>query len=193
MTPAGTVLGRLSIVTTAPEPDLTSYLRQGQLHPRQEGGGPDPICGTIGRDPMNFTEPTEDDVSRLAQQVVVVSGLAERLGLPTLTGTEADLPTLQAILDSGELTADDTYELQSLGVAFGRVLITKVDGLDWAIINDEYGSDPTVRYRNTTLCVNALTAISKRVENGEEVDVADLLRSFEGGIQEAILHMGGTA
>ncbi|GEM_PF-6489965 len=87
---------------------------------------------------MDFTEPNQDDIAQLARQLVVVSVLAERLGLPPLVGTEADLPTLQAILDSGELTADDTYELQSLGVAFGRALITKVDGLDWAIINLDF-------------------------------------------------------
>ena len=154
---------------------------------------PSPSLRQHRRMSLHFTEPEDADITRLARQVSVVSALAERIGLPAPTGTEADLPILQGILDSGELTADDTYELQALGVAFGRALIAKVDGLDWAIIHDEYGSDPTVRYRNTTLCLNALTAISKRVEDGEEVDVADLFHRFEAGLRAAILEMGGTA
>jgi len=71
--------------------------------------------------------------------------------------------------------------------------VSRLRGRAKSRINDEYGSDPTIRYRNTTLCVSTLTAISKRVEDGEEVDVADLFRAFQDGIQEAILQMGGTA
>jgi hypothetical protein len=142
---------------------------------------------------MEFTEPEEEDLQRLAQQVVVVGDLASRLRLPELTGTEADLEVIQAILDSGELEADQTYELQSLGVVFGRALVSAVDGLGWAIVHDEYGSDPTLRYRNTTLCLNVLTTISKRVEEGEDVIVRQLFEGLQGALQAAILEMGGTA
>lgn len=142
---------------------------------------------------MEFTEPKEEDLQRLAHQVVAVGSVASRLGLPELTGTAADLDVIQAILDSGELESDQTYELQSLGIAFGRALVSAVDGLDWAIVHDEYGSDPTLRYRHTALCVNVLTTISKRVEDGQDVRVRELFEGLQGALQEAILEMGGTA
>jgi hypothetical protein len=142
---------------------------------------------------MEFTEPGDEDIQRLARQVALVSELASRLGLATPDGTDADLDVIQAILDSGELDAAQTYELQSLGVAFGSVLVSAVDGLDWAIVHDEYGSDPTLRYRNTTLCINVLTTISKRIEDGENVDVRELFDGLQGALQGAILEMGGTA
>lgn len=142
---------------------------------------------------MEFTEPTEADVSTLAQQVLRVSELAEQLRLPALVGTKADIQTLQRILDSGAVEPDATYDLQCLGVAFGRALIASVDGLDWAIVHDEYGSDPTLRYRRTPLCLNVLTAISKRVERGETVDVADLFEGLARALDEALRHVGGTA
>jgi hypothetical protein len=44
------------------------------------------------------------------------------------------------------------------------------------MVMDEFGTDPTLRFKNTTLQVNVLTMISKRVERGERVDVSDLLR-----------------
>jgi hypothetical protein len=150
--------------------------------------------GTLGgRVPMEFTDPEEEDTRRLALQIVAVTELAGRLGLPELTGTEADLDVIQAILDSGELEPDQTYELQSLGVVFGTALVSAVDGLDWAIVHDEYGSDPTLRYRNTTLCINVLTTISKRVEDGQSVDVRELFDGVQAALQDAILVMGGTA
>jgi hypothetical protein len=142
---------------------------------------------------MEFTDPEEEDTRRLALQTVAVYELAGRLGLPELTGTEADLDVIQAILDSGELEPDQTYELQSLGVVFGSALVSAVDGLDWAIVHDEYGSDPTLRYRNTTLCINVLTTISKRVEDGQSVDVRELFDGMQAALQDAVLDMGGTA
>ena len=142
---------------------------------------------------MDFTDPSETDIHGLARQMLRVSALAEQLGLATPTGTEADLRTIQAILDSGTVEPDDTYDLQSLGAALGRVLIASTDGLDWAIVHDEYGSDPTLRYRNTPVCLNALTTISKRVEDGEQVDVLDLFQGLQRALRDAIHEVGGTA
>ena len=105
----------------------------------------------------------------------------------------SSLRTIQAILDSGTVEPDDTYDLQSLGAALGRVLIASTDGLDWAIIHDEYGSDPTLRYRNTPVCLNALTTISKRVEDGKQVDVLDLFQGLQRVLRDAIHEVGGTA
>lgn len=56
----------------------------------------------------------------------------------------------------------------------GRILGSNLDGLDWAIIEDEYGRDPTLRYRDTSLVFGVLTMISKRVEAGEVPDVQAL-------------------
>lgn len=142
---------------------------------------------------MEFTEPEAADLSRLARQVLAVCELATRLGLPEPEGTESDLSIIQAILDSSELEPEQTYELQSLGVVFGRALVSAVDGLDWAIVHDEYGSDPTVRYRTTPLCMNVLTVISKRVENGEHVNVHELFVGMRELLENAIREMGGTA
>jgi hypothetical protein len=47
------------------------------------------------------------------------------------------------------------------------------------MVTDEYGTDPTLRYKNSSIQINALTMISKRVERGEEVNVAALLRMTE--------------
>lgn len=142
---------------------------------------------------MEFTEPGDEDIRRLAGQVATVNELARRLDLGELAGTEADLDVIQSILDSGELVPEQTYELQSLGVVFGSALVSVVDGLDWAIVHDEYGSDPTLRYRNTTLCINVLTTISKRVEEGQQVDVRALFEGLQGALESAIVEMGGTA
>jgi hypothetical protein len=122
-----------------------------------------------------FTALSADDSARLEQQRAVVVGAAQqRYGAPTLTKTTADLDVLQRLVDDRVFARTQTYELQSLGIAFGDVLASELP-LHWMMITDEYGTDPTLRFKSTTLQINALTMISKRVERGEAVSVSVLL------------------
>ena len=87
----------------------------------------------------------------------------------------ADLPVLQRLIDDRAFSKTQLYELQSLGVAYGDVLASELP-LRWVMVTDEYGTDPTLRFKSTTVQINALTMISKRVENGESTDLQELLR-----------------
>lgn len=122
-----------------------------------------------------FSELTREDRERLdRQRAVIASAVKQRYGT-ALTGTKKDLPILQRLLDEKAFKKAQTYELQSLGVAFGDVLASEFP-LRWVMITDEYGTDPTLRFKNTTTNINALTMISKRVERGEAADLFDLFR-----------------
>lgn len=124
-----------------------------------------------------FTELSREDNERLEKQRAVVAAVAkQRYGTTTLTGTERDLPVLQNLIDQRVFKKSQTYELQCLSVAFGDVLASELP-LRWVMVTDEYGTDPTLRFRETTLQVNALTMISKRVERDQAVNVTDLLHT----------------
>jgi hypothetical protein len=123
--------------------------------------------------------PTDSDLAHLAERLAIVEGLAAtHADGAKLQGARRDLDAIQALLDARVLSPNDTYALQSLGVAFGNVLIAAFDGLAWAIVEDEYGRDPTIRYGDTSVVINVLTMISKRVEDGEPVDVGLLFESL---------------
>lgn len=120
-------------------------------------------------------DPTAEDIDQLAKQWWVADRyVQEQCGGARLRQTEADPLLLQQLIDAQAIGPSQTFELQCLGVAFGRVLASNVEGLDWAIVEDEYGRDPTIRYRQTTLQLNVLTMISRRVEQGEHVDVKEM-------------------
>lgn len=123
----------------------------------------------------NFTELSREDSTRLEQQRAVVAAAAKhRYGTKELTRTKSDLPVLQNLIDQRVFNKSQTYELQSLGVTFGDVLASEFP-LRWVMVTDEYGTDPTLRFKETTLQINALTIISKRVERDEAVSVQGLL------------------
>lgn len=126
---------------------------------------------------QKISAPTEDDIADLAKRFLLVSQLAEKHLGRKLAKDQSDIETLQRLLDAGVLAASETYQLQCLGIVFGMLVIDHVDGLDWAIVEDEYGRDHAIRYHSTSLLIFPMTMISKRVEAGDVVDVAEL---FEG-------------
>lgn len=94
------------------------------------------------------------------------------------------MPIIQRLLDDKAFKKSQTYELQCLGVVFGDVLASELP-LRWMMITDEYGTDPTLRFKNTSININALTMISKRVERDEPVDVSQLLQQNREALAEA--------
>jgi hypothetical protein len=55
---------------------------------------------------------------------------------------------------------------------------------DWWMVEDEYGRDPAIRYKETTLLVFPQTMISKRVEDGVPVDVQDMYNGLCERLEE---------
>src|SRR5262245_3397748 len=110
------------------------------------------------------------DLDRVAKQRAVVNAVVrDRYGAP-LPGGKADLAILQRLVDEQAFRPDQTYELQSFGIVLGQVLAEHPD-LSWVTVQDEYGEDLALRYKATSILVFPVTMISKRVEDGREVDV----------------------
>jgi len=132
------------------------------------------LCGQNSSMPK-FTDLAPKDMVLLDRQRAVVSATVKQRYGAALTRTKKDLPILQKLIDESVFAKSQTYELQSLGVAFGDVMASALP-LHWVMITDEYGTDPTLRYKNTTLNVNVLTIISQRIERNERVSLSELLR-----------------
>ncbi len=132
-----------------------------------------------------FSELSHQDIERLDQQRALVAAVArQRYGTDALTRTKRDLPIIQRLIDEKVFKRSQTYDLQSLGVVFGDVLASELP-LRWVMITDEYGTDPTLRFKNTSININALTMISKRIERDEPVDVFQLLDKNRGALVAA--------
>lgn len=121
---------------------------------------------------------------QLAKQRLFVSSLvAERFPGEKLSGLKSDFQLLQRILDAKLIPKASTWELQAIGVVFGDSLVASIPGLAWWQVTDEYGTDPTVRYRETSVQINALTTLSKRVERSETIEVEQLAEYFSKFIE----------
>lgn len=126
---------------------------------------------------QSIEAPTDADIDRIAHQLIHASDLVQEATGVELTGSLRDLGLIQSVLDAKLVEAEATYSLQALGMAFGKVLIGNNDFFDWWMVEDEYGRDPAIRYKETTLLVFPQTMLSKRVEDGEAVVVQEM---YEG-------------
>jgi hypothetical protein len=126
--------------------------------------------------------PNATDIDFIARSFLHANELVKGVTGEQLTGGETDLAKIQMVLESRTVEPEATYSLQALGIAFGRVFIENTTDYDWWMVEDEYGRDPAIRFKRTTLLAFPLTMISKRVEDGEEIDV----RALYDGLQEQL-------
>ena len=124
-----------------------------------------------------------DDALRLEKQRDwVVGHYADPSAYVTVEGK---LRLIQTILDNGWIGKDETWKLQSLGVAFGDALVQAIPELFWVMDDDDFGRDPALRWLQSTTLVFPLTAVSKRVKDDIEVDVDDVFDGFRQAVREA--------
>lgn len=100
---------------------------------------------------------------------------------------DGKLSLVDAILKNGWIRADETIKLQCLGVALGDALAQQI-GLTWVAVEDEYGRDAALKLDDTSILLFPLTMISKRVEDGEDVDVYDLFNDVTATVANIVEH-----
>jgi len=137
--------------------------------------------------------PTDADVTAIARMLIHADEICVEVASRRLDGTRNDLGLIQQVLDSGTKGREATYSLQALGMALGKVYVNDNPGFDWWMVEDEYGRDPAIRYRKTALLAHPRTMLSKRVEDGETVDVRELYDQLRFRLAELIRDGYGAA
>jgi hypothetical protein len=123
---------------------------------------------------QSITLPTPGDIARLSTQRAVVEAYLTPEDRETKYRKAAGkLGLLRALLEAKVFKPDQTYELQCMGIVLGDAFVEEL-GLEWVIVEDEFGRDPAVRLPGTSTLLFPLTMISKRVETGKEIDVFDI-------------------
>ena len=130
-----------------------------------------------------ITAPDEEWTTYIAKMWLLGSQISEDVSGSKMDGSMQDLDRLQSILDSGQVPTENTQELQSLGIVFGKVFVNETPGYDWWVIEDEYGKDACVRYKETSLLIFPQTMLSKRIEDGEQVNVLELFNGLKQDLE----------
>ncbi len=118
-----------------------------------------------------ISAPDDEWTTYIAKMWLLGNQISKDVLEEEMDGTLADLTRLQKIIDSNEVPASNTQELQSLGIILGKLFVQNNPDYDWWVVEDEYGKDACLRYKETSLIIFPQTMISKRIEDGEELDI----------------------
>jgi len=103
--------------------------------------------------------------------------LRERYGDLQLDHTEADLHLGQRLIDDEAFDSEQKLELQCLGVLLGNVFSTQTS-MRWATVTNNYGTLLALHDPSIGFTLYPIQMISQRIEDGREVNMPQLYRSF---------------
>ena len=119
----------------------------------------------------------------MEQEATALRLLKSRYPEAAIKHDEGDLKWLQRLVDDKALRPNQTYELQCLGAVLGQVFAAKTP-LKWVVVDDEFGRTLALQYPKTSVIVFPLTMISKRVEDGRDVDVESIYRTVAAQVEK---------
>src|SRR5262245_3595314 len=111
----------------------------------------------------------------------MAEALTEEFGAFELTRSRDDLVMLQKWFRLFEPEPDQILYLQGAGVLLGNVL-QNLSSARWARVENQFGDQLALQHAKSGLTLYPLSMISKRVEDGREIDLPalcdDLLMSL---------------
>ncbi len=127
-----------------------------------------------------LTEADRENLAKLDQWVAGHIAEPHRGLYDTRAGK---IRTLQVILDQGLIRRDEGRKLRALGATFGAVLAEEL-GLAWEMREAEGVATYVLRDPGTPIVLYPMTMISKRVAEGEVLDIAVLVQTVARGVEE---------
>ena len=127
--------------------------------------------------------PGPNDIAQLAKQRAAVERFLAADSKAKYQTAVGKLGFLRALLEAKQFKKEDTHKLQCMGVILGDVFVQEL-GMEWIIVEDEYGRDPALRVPKTNIIIYPLTMISKRVEKGETIDVFQLFNGIAAQVDD---------
>lgn len=132
-----------------------------------------PSIQEINLSNQNIFEPKYGDIDTINQIIAKILNINED-EIDAFHSSDKTICLIQQMLDDKIFTAENTYELQSLGIALGDYIQYKHSDFHWGVVRDEYGRDFCLQFKTFAITVFPMTMISKRIEDGELVNVAEL-------------------
>ena len=134
------------------------------------------VDAVMAQSEPRLSPPSALDRQFLAQQRDRIDTMARRnLGRQLNNDRSNNLSIVQTLLDRRLVRADQTLELQAMGVVMGDELAREFN-MKWIIYEDRYGRSRALRFGNTDNFLFPTTMISRRVEAGSSVDVEAVYR-----------------
>lgn len=94
-------------------------------------------------------------------------------------GVEEDLPKLQELIDSGELSTKKREPWMALGIAICTILANEVEGMEWMTLIDGNREAPVLCYNGTEKMIDPMKLVWSKIKAGEVCNVEE---AYQNGL-----------
>jgi len=146
----------------------------------EKGGDKKPaedIIATLEARKDNVSYPLEIIPIRILEIGIVneafdwTSSTVKKILKKDFTGSEADLPKLQQLIDGDKFNAKQKDAWQSFGIAFGVILDNEIDGMQWVTVIDANRELPALQFKETDLVIYPQQLIWNKIKNDQACDL----------------------
>lgn len=122
--------------------------------------------------PPQITDLSQLDRNFMQEQRQRIDEIARsQLGRQLSGEKDSDMGILQDLVDRKLVSAEQTLELQAMGIVLGDLLARDL-GMQWVIYEDRYGRSRALRLEQSDNFLFPVTMISRRVEADAVVSVS---------------------
>ncbi|MBM6960214.1 DUF3805 domain-containing protein [Bacteroides caecigallinarum] len=102
------------------------------------------------------------------------------------TSSEADIASIQKVMDSGKFNNSQRQAWESFGMAFGAILVNEMDGMEWVTVIDGQKEYPALKFAETDVMVYPQQLIWSRVKNGKSCSLKAEFEKIKEEVEKAI-------
>lgn len=100
------------------------------------------------------------------------------------TAIAEDIPKIQQVVDNGDFKSHQREVWESLGIAFGTVLVNEMDGIDWVTVIDGSCEYPALQYEETELVIYPMRLIWEKKKENLSCDLAAEFESIKKKVED---------
>lgn len=95
------------------------------------------------------------------------------------TSSEADIESIQQVMDSGRFQAQQRLAWENFGIAFGTILVNEMDGMEWVTVIDGQKEYPALQFAHSDMILNPAALIWEKAKKGLPCDLKSEFRRIK--------------
>lgn len=95
------------------------------------------------------------------------------------TSSEADIDSLQQVMDSGRFQPQQRMAWENFGIAFGTILVNEMDGMEWVTVIDGPKEYPSLQFAHSDMIFNPAALVWGKAGRGLRCDLRSEFRRIK--------------
>lgn len=95
------------------------------------------------------------------------------------TSSEADLESIQQVMDSGRFQAQQRMAWENFGIAFGTILENEMDGMAWVTVVNGQKEYPALQFAHSDMLIDPAALVWEKARKGLPCDLKSEFRRIK--------------